>query len=125
MSVVDSPAVDNPAHDRTNIHRIWKAILICIALGVAAACYFVPVLLVAIGLLLLLLLCARLVYQGRDRYIPNLYARDVRVYDDAYRAFIGRTLSDLRRCKIRGHTLLWEASRLPRPSGQDLSLIHI
>ena len=119
MSVVDSPAVDNPAHDRTNIHRIWKAILICIALGVAAACYFVPVLLVAIGLLLLLLLCARLVYQGRDRYIPNLYARDVRVYDDAYRAFIGRTLSDLRRCKIRGHTLLWEASRLPRPSGQD------
>ena len=112
-------ASDRRTVDRTNLHRVWKAILVGIALRVAAACYFVPVLLAAIGLLLLLLLCARLVYQGRDRYIPNLYARDVRVYDDAYRAFIGRTLSDLRRCKIRGHTLLWEASRLTRPSGQD------
>ncbi len=93
--------------------------LVGIALLLAAACYFEPVLLVAFGLLILLLLCARLVYRGRDRYIPNLYARDVRVYDDEYRSFIGRTLSDLRRCKIRGHTLLWEASRLPRPSRQD------
>ena len=114
MVVVDTRTVD-----RTNLHRLWKAILIGIAVAVAVASYFVPVLLVAIGLLLLLLLCARLVYQGRDRYIPNLYARDIRVYDDAYRTFIGRTLSDLRRCKIRGHTLLWEASRLPKPSSQD------
>jgi Macrocin-O-methyltransferase (TylF) len=105
--------------DRTNLHRIWKAVLIGIALVVATACYFAPVLLIVIGLLLLFLLCARLVYQGRDRYIPNLYSRDIRVYDDAYRAFIGRTLSDLRRCRIRGHTLLWEASRLPLPSRQD------
>jgi hypothetical protein len=105
--------------DRTNLHRVWKAVLIVIALAVATACYFVPVLLVAIGLLLLLLLCGRLVYRDRDRYIPNLYARDIRVYDDAYRSFIGRTLSDLRRCRIRGHTLLWEASRLPRPGHQD------
>jgi hypothetical protein len=105
--------------DRTNLHRVWKTVLIGIALGVATACYFVPVLLVAIGLLLLLLLCARLVYRDRDRYIPNLYARDIRVYDDAYRSFIGRTLSDLRRSKIRGHTLLWEASRLAPPSRQE------
>jgi Macrocin-O-methyltransferase (TylF) len=93
--------------------------LIVIAVGVAAACYFVPFLLVPVGLLLLLLLFARLVYRDRDRYIPNLYARDIGVYDDAYQAFIGRTLADLRQHRIRGHTLLWEASRLPRPSGQD------
>jgi hypothetical protein len=111
--------VDTRTVDRTNLHRLWKAILIGIALLVAAACYFVPVLLVAIGLLLLLLLCARWVYQGRDRYIPNLYARDIRVYDDDYRTFINRTLSDLRRRRIQGHTLLWEASRLPKPSRQD------
>ncbi len=119
MSVVDSPTVDSPVVDRTNLHRIWKAILIGIALVVATACYFVPVLFVALGVLLLFLLCARLVYQGRDRYIPNLYARDIRVYDDAYRTFIGRALSDLRRCRIRVHTLLWEASRLARPGRQD------
>ncbi len=117
MDVID--VIDRRTVDRTSLHRVWKAVLIVIALAVATACYFVPVLLVAIGLLLLLLLCARLVYQGRDRYIPNLYARDIRVYEDAYRAFIGRTLSDLRRCRIRGHTLLWEASRLPRRSLRD------
>lgn len=120
MSVVDSPTVDSPAAvDRTTLHRMWKAILVGIAVVVAAACYVVPVLLVALAVLVLLLLCARMVYHGRDRYIPNLYARDIRVYDDAYRSFIGRTLSDLRRCKIRGHTLLWEASRLTRPSRRD------
>ncbi len=117
MDVID--VIDRRTVDQTSLHRVWKAVLIVIALAVATACYFVPVLLVAIGVLLLLFLCARLVYQGRDRYIPNLYARDIRVYEDAYRAFIGRTLSDLRRCRIRGHTLLWEASRLPRPSLQD------
>ena len=110
MSVVDSPTVERPVVDRTNLHRIWKAILVSIALVVATACYFLPVLLVGLGVLLVLLLCARWVYQGRDRYIPNLYARDIRVYDDVYRSFIGRTLSDLRRCRIPGHTLLWEAS---------------
>ena len=110
---------DRRTVDRTNLHRVWKAVLIVIALAVAAACYFVPVLLVAIGLLLLFLLCARLIYRGRDRYIPNLYARDIRVYDDAYRTFIGRTLADMRRCRIPGHTLLWEASRLPRPTRED------
>jgi Macrocin-O-methyltransferase (TylF) len=117
MTVVD--LIDRPRVDRTNLHRIWKAILIGVALVVAAACYFLPVLLVAIGLLLVALLCARLGYQGRDRYIPNLYARDIRVYDDAYRSFIGRTLSDLRGRRIRGHPLLSEASQLPRPCPQD------
>ena len=114
MGVIDRRTVD-----RTNLHRIWKAVLVGIALIVATACYFVPVLFVAIGLLLLLILCARFAYQDRDRYIPNLYARDIRAYDDAYGAFIGRTLSDLRRCKIRGHTLLWEASRLAGPCVED------
>ncbi|MDT5114974.1 MAG: hypothetical protein QOE30_713, partial [Mycobacterium sp.] len=98
--------------DRTNLHRIWKAILVGVALIVAAACYFMPVLLIGIGLLILLIVVARLFYRARDCYIPNLYARDIRGYDDAYRAFIGRTMSDLRRCKINGHTLLWDASRL-------------
>jgi hypothetical protein len=119
VRVVESPTVDSPAVDRTNLHRVWKAILFGTALVVAAACYFVPVLFLALGVLLVFLLCARLVYQGRGRYIPNLYARDIRVYDDSYRAFIGRTLSDLRRCRIRGHTLLWEASRLTRLGPQD------
>ena len=114
MVVIETRTVD-----RMNLHRLWKAILIGIALVVAAACYFVPALLVAIGLLLLLLLCARFVYQGHDRYIPTLYSRDIRGYDDEYRAFIGRTLADLRQCKIQGHPLLWEASQLPRPSHHD------
>ena len=78
MRVVDSPdSGQNQTVDRTNLHRIWKAILIGIALVVATACYFVPVLFVAIGVLLLLPLCARLIYRDRDRYIPNLYARDI------------------------------------------------
>lgn len=112
--------------DRTNLHRVWKAVLVGIALIVATACYFVPVLLVAIGLLLLLVLGARLAYRDRDRYIPNLYARDTRIYDAAYRAFIGRTLSDLRKCKISGHTLLWEASRLgPCPEDSDELLLDL
>jgi hypothetical protein len=119
VSVVDSPRVESPEVDRTNLHRVWKAVLVGIALLLATACYFQPLVLVAIGVLLLLLLLARLVYRDRDRYIPNLYARDTRVYDDAYRAFIGRTLEDIRRCRIRSHTLLWEASRLPTPSRED------
>jgi hypothetical protein len=111
--------VDRRTVDRTNLHRAWKAILVGITLIVAAACYFVPVLFVAICLFLLLDLCGRFVYRDRDRYIPNLYARDTAGYDDAYRTFIGRALSDLRRCRIPGHTLLWEASRLAEQSGDD------
>jgi len=120
VSVVDSPTVDSPAAvDRTTLHRLWKAILVAIAIVVAGACYFVPVLFVVLAVLVLLLLCARWVYRGRDRYIPNLYSRDIRVYDDTYRSFIGRSLASLRKCRIPGHTLLWEASRLPKPSRQD------
>ncbi len=119
MSVVDSPRVESPEADRTNLHRVWKAILVGIALLLATACYLAPVLLVVFGVLLLLLLCARVAYRDRDRYIPCLYARDTRVYDDAYRAFIGRTLGDIRGCKIPGHPLLWEASRLARPGRGD------
>lgn len=116
---------DRRTVDRTNVHRLWKAILIVIALSVATACYFVPILLVAIGALLLLLVCARLLYRGRDRYIPNLYARDIRVYDEAYRAFIGRTLSDLRGRRIKGHTLLWESSCLAGPVDSDELLLDL
>ncbi|MGE2692139.1 class I SAM-dependent methyltransferase [Mycolicibacterium pulveris] len=47
-----------------------------------------------------------------DRYIPNLYSRDISVYEPEYQQFIRQTLMDLRRCKIPGHTLLWEASQL-------------
>lgn len=120
-------AVDTRTVDRTTLHRIWKAVLITTALAVATACYFVPVLFVAIVLLLVFMACARFVYRDRDRYVPNFYARDIRVYDDAYRAFIGRTLSELRRLKIRGHTLLWEASRLaePCPENSDELLLDL
>ena len=104
MGVIDGRTVDRTNRqsvDRTTLHRIWRSILIGIALVVATTCYFVPALLVAIGVGLLLLVCARLVYRGRDRYIPNLYARDVTMYDDDYRAFISGTLADLRQRTIR------------------------
>ncbi len=121
MGVVDSGTVGrtNQSVDRTNIHRIWRAVLTVIALGIAAACYFAPVLLIVIGVLVIGLLCARMVYRGRDRYIPNLYARDIRVYDDEYQAFIARTLPEMRRHRIPGHPLLWEASRLPDPTPEN------
>ncbi|WP_163702122.1 class I SAM-dependent methyltransferase [Mycolicibacterium sarraceniae] len=93
--------------------------LVGIAVLVAIACFFAPVVLVVIGVVLILLLGGRLFYRNRDRYIPNLYARDIKVYDEAYRAFIHRSLADLRRCKIGGHTLLWEASQLAAPSPQN------
>ena len=32
MSVVDSPKVESPEVDRTTLHRVWKAILVGIAL---------------------------------------------------------------------------------------------
>lgn len=105
--------------DRMTLHRVWRAVLVGLVLVIAAACYFVPALLILIGALLLSLVCARLVYRGRDRYIPNLYARDIRVYDDAYRAFITGGLADLRQRRIPGHTLLWEASQLVSPSPEN------
>ncbi|UJL31986.1 class I SAM-dependent methyltransferase [Mycolicibacterium vanbaalenii] len=122
MSVVDGQTSDRTSRqavDRTTLHRVWKAVLVIIALAVATACYFAPILIVVIGAVVLLLGCARLVYRGRDRYIPNLYARDIRVYDDAYQAFIRQTLSDLRRCKIPDHTLLREAAALPAGKDSD------
>jgi hypothetical protein len=103
--------VDSPGADRTTLHFAWRAILVGIAGVAALACYRAPTLAIGFGGLLLLLLGTRLLYP-RDRFIPNLYSRDVRVYDNAYREFTDRTLADLRQCKIRGHTLLWEASRL-------------
>lgn len=47
-----------------------------------------------------------------DRYIPNLYSRDIGIYEPDYQDFIRQTLTELRRHKISGHTLLWEASQL-------------
>ncbi|OBB55747.1 methyltransferase [Mycobacterium sp. 852013-51886_SCH5428379] len=120
MSVVDGQTADRIGRkpvDRTTLHRVWRAILVLIALGFATACYFVPVLLAVVAGLVLVLGCARLLYRGRDRYIPNLYARDTRVYEDDYRSFITDTLADLRQCRIPDHTLLREASRLAPPPG--------
>lgn len=117
MGVIER--IDRRTVDRTTVHRIWRAVLIVIALGIATAGYFVPVLFAVIGILLLLLLCARFIYRDRGRYIPHLYARDIRIYDEPYQAFIARTLTGLRRVRIPGHTLLWEASRLPEPSPEN------
>ena len=120
MSVVDGQTADRTSRqtvDRTTLHRVWKAIVAVIGVAVATACYVAPVLIVVIATLVVLLFCARLVYRARDRYIPNLYARDIRVYDDDYRQFIKESLSDLRQCRISDHTLLREAARLSQPSG--------
>ncbi|MGB3483278.1 MAG: class I SAM-dependent methyltransferase [Mycobacterium sp.] len=114
MVVTDTRTVD-----RTNLHRLWKAILLGAAFAVAVACYLAPILLVVIGVVLVVLLVGRLGYRGRDRFIPNLYARDIGVYDDKYRAFISRTISDLRQRKIRDHPLLQEASQLPQGRNSD------
>lgn len=105
--------------DRTTVHRLWKAVVLCVVLIVAIACFQQPFLLLALGLLLLLFLIARMVYPGKDRHIPHLYARDIRVYEEPYRKFIQRSLSDLRRCRIPGHTALYEAARLPEPCREN------
>ncbi|SRX82241.1 hypothetical protein [Acidiphilium multivorum AIU301] [Mycolicibacterium parafortuitum] len=83
------------------------------AVGVVAVA---PMTLVVVGVAAVLLVCGRMVYRGRDRFIPNLYSRDISVYEAAYRTFIADSLTSLRDRKIPGHTLLWEASRLPAPS---------
>jgi len=115
--------VDSRTADRTSLHRVWKAILICAGVLVAVACYLRPVLWIGIGLIILAIVIGRIFYPGRNRYIPNLYARDTRVYDDDYRRFIFRTMSDLRQRKTRGHTLLWEASQLPVSPSPDSELL--
>ncbi|XCI62797.1 hypothetical protein MPNTM1_03962 [Mycolicibacterium parafortuitum] len=56
-----------------------------------------------------------------DRYIPNLYSRDIGVYEADYQSFIRRTMTELREHRISGHTLLWEASKL-RGAGLILDL---
>lgn len=120
MGVIDDRTADRTgrqAVDRTTLHRVWKAILVVLGSLVAVVCYFVPILLAVIGALLVALLCGRLIYRSRDRYIPNLYARDIKVYDDDYQRFIRRTLSSLRKCRIPDHTLLREAARLAPPRG--------
>ncbi|WP_422746639.1 class I SAM-dependent methyltransferase [Mycobacterium sp. WMMD1722] len=120
MSVVDGHTSDRTGGrsvDRTSLHRVWHVVLAVIALAVAAVCYVVPAVLVVIGALLVALGCARLAYRGRDRFIPNLYARDTRVYEDDYQRFIRASMSALRRCRIRDHTLLREASQLPPAAG--------
>ncbi|MDY6811431.1 MAG: class I SAM-dependent methyltransferase, partial [Actinomycetota bacterium] len=66
MGVVDKGTADRTSSttvDRTSLHRVWKTILLAMALAVAVACYFVPVLLAVMGLLLVSLLVARAVYR--------------------------------------------------------------
>jgi hypothetical protein len=94
-------------------------ILAGIVLLAAMACFFVPPLLIGVGVLLVVRVGARLLYGRRERFIPNLYARDIAVYDGEYQAFIRNSMSDLRGQKIDGHTLLWEASQLPAPSSRN------
>ncbi|MCK0173992.1 class I SAM-dependent methyltransferase [Mycolicibacterium sp. F2034L] len=105
-------AIDRQTVDHTDLHRLWKAIAIGIGLAVVV---MAPALMAAVGILAVVLLCGRMLYRGGDRFIPNLYARDTRSYDKAYGAFIRQSLASLRTKKIAGHTLLWEASRLPAP----------
>lgn len=122
MDVVDRRSADRTggrAVDRTTLHRVWKSILALAVLTVAAACIVAPVLLVVIVGVLAVLVVARRLYRGRDRYIPNLYSRDIGVYEDGYQAFIWRSLAELRQRKISEHTLLWEASRLSTPHGEN------
>jgi len=121
VSVVDNGTVDRTYRtlDRTNIHQLWRAVLVCSTLGIAVACYFAPVLLIVLAAALVVLLCGRLLYRGRDQYIPYLYARDIRQYGANYQSFIKRTLTEIRRCKIPGHPLLWEASQLPKQTIED------
>lgn len=122
MDVVDRRSADRTggrAVDRTTLHRVWKSILALAVLTVAAACIVAPILLVVIVGVLAVLVVARRVYRGRDRYIPNLYSRDIGVYEDGYQAFIRRSLAELRQRKISEHTLLWEASRLSTPHGEN------
>ncbi|SBS75578.1 MtfA protein [uncultured Mycobacterium sp.] len=104
--------MDGPAVDNTTLHRVWRILLIVTALAVATAAYLAPVILIIIGGLILIIIIGRLFYRGRDRYIPNLYSRDIRIYDDAYRNFIVDSLHAMRQCRIPGHTLVWEASHL-------------
>ena len=102
--------------DRMTLHRVWKAMFVAGVLLVAAICGFVPIIGVVIGALVLLLLVARAGYRSRDRYIPNLYARDIDVYDDDYQAFIRASINELRQCRIGDHTLMREAADLPAPT---------
>ena len=116
--------VDRRAVERSTVHRIWRALLAIAAVGIAVACYFWPVVGIVIGVLLLLLVIARLVYRGRNRFVPHLYARDITTYDNEYRDFITDTISELRKVKVPGHPLLWEASQLPDvPNDTDDELL--
>lgn len=126
MDAVNNRSVgrtDGRAVDRTTLHTVWKAILVVIVLGFAVVCYFAPIVPAVLAAWLAVLLCARWLYRGRDRYIPNLYSRDISGYEADYQAFIRQSLADLRQCRITDHTLLWEASRLAPPRGEHEELL--
>ena len=105
--------VERRAVERSTVHRIWRALLVVAVLAIAVACYVWPVVAIVIGVLLVVFLIARILYRGHDRYVPHLYARDITSYDNEYRDFIRATIAELRKHKIPGHPLLWEASQLP------------
>lgn len=110
---------DRRTVDRTTIHRVWRTILFGGAVLLAVACYLAPAVAIVLGAGAVLWMCLRLVYRARDRFIPNLYARDIKVYDEDYQAFITDTVTELRQHRIHDHPLLWEASQLGLPSGRD------
>jgi len=98
--------------DKTTQHRVWRVLLLLGILAVLAIAYYSFIALVVVVGLLTLLAVLRLFLYDKDRYIPNLYMQDIRVYDETYQNFIRRSLDELRRLKIPGHTLLWEAEQL-------------
>lgn len=111
--------------DRTSLQSTWRVVISCVAIVVIAACMLFPVLLLLLGGLFVSILCGRMFYRGRGQFIPNLYARDIRVYPASYSEFIRRSMADLRQCKIPGHTVLWEAWQLPDPSRSDELLLDL
>jgi len=113
---VPAAAPARPVADRIAIHWIWRASLAAVVLGVLALCVFVPVARIVVGIAIVALVCGRIAWlPRRDRFVPTMYGKDLHSYDDDYRQFIERSMATLRKCRIRGHTLLWEAARLPEP----------
>ncbi len=100
--------------DSTTMHKVWRVLLFLGIVAGLTALYFSFALLIATVSLFFISHVLRMIFYDKDRYIPNLYMRDIRVYDETYQNFIRRTMDELRESRIVGHTVLWEAQRLDR-----------